>query len=381
MFRKALILLAIATVAFAGTADLSMDSRAFSVGAEPGDGQTAHWQAYNEGGEDCAACVVDGGDSYSYGDKTWMYNSTAFDFTGIEQAGVAFEYTLASADANDFMAVYAVNYEPTSGSFDPDVETPLATYDADVGSWTTVELGMETMLGESSVYVVFYWESDNTGTDDGVRINSAGVWTWDGTYNWTNLLSWDEDHDAYGPGEAVNLDLSAIAGEWGVVEFYYYAPGWDWWAEVDQVVISDDTRADLLTEDFETWPPTDWTIENYGGDEVWLSNDTTGRTNYAGGDGFCAIADSDYAGAGTTMDTGLITPMLDFSGSTTVSLDFVASYNDIVVADVFEVNLGEVTWVPEIDDAFDDLSAWTAVDEGVYSEVTETSWGEIKTLD
>jgi len=380
--EKIVIALAIVGCAFAGSVGSLQDSHALSVGVEPLDEDTAHWQAYNDGGEDCAACVVDGGDTYSMGDKAWMYNATALDLSSATMGGLGFDYKLDSADANDFMAVYAVNYEPTSGSFDPGAETPLATYDTTVG-WTYEELGLETMLGESTVYIVFYWESDNTGVDAGPRIDNAGVGTWDGSYDWTNLLSWDEDHDPYGPGEEVNLDLSDVAGSAGVVEFYYYAPSWDWWAEVDQVVISDDTRADLLTEDFETWPPTDWTIENYGGDEVWLSNDTTGRTNYAGGDGFCACADSDYAGQGTTMDTGLITPILDFSGSTSIALDFIASYNDITAAggDYFEVNLGEVIWVTEIDDAFDDLSAWTTVDEGVYSPVKDASWGYIKTLE
>jgi hypothetical protein len=379
--KKIVIALAIVGCAFAGSVGSLQDSHALSVGVEPLDEDTAHWQAYNDDGEDCAACVVDGGDTYSMGDKTWMYNSTALDISTAQMAGLAFEYKLDNADANDYLAVYAVNYEPTSGSFDPDAETPLATYDTTV-DWTLEELGLEDLLGESTVYVVFHWESDNTGVDAGPRINTAGVWSWDGSYDWTNLLYWDEDHDAYGPGEEVNLDLSAVAGSWGVVEFHYDDEGsWAWWAAVDQVVISDDTRADLLTEDFEDWPPTDWEIVDYGGTGyVWESNSTTGRTNYAGGDGLCAVADSDWD---YPMNTGLITPLLDFSGSTSIALDFTASYNDLITGggDYFEVNLGEVTWNPEIDDPFDDLSAWTTVDEGVYSPVKDSSWGYIKTLE
>ena len=33
----------------------------------------------------------------------------------------------------------------------------------------------------------------------------------DGGGTWTTLLSWSEDHDAYGPGQVVTLDITAFA--------------------------------------------------------------------------------------------------------------------------------------------------------------------------
>jgi uncharacterized repeat protein (TIGR01451 family) len=60
----------------------------------------------------------------------------------------------------------------------------------------------------------------------------------DGGGSWTQELYWNSDHNAYGPGEAVEINLDAYTGSPNViVSFHYYAPGWDWWAMVDDVVI------------------------------------------------------------------------------------------------------------------------------------------------
>ena len=94
----------------------------------------------------------------------------------------------------------------------------------------------------------------------------------------------------------------------------------------------------LLSEDFESWPPAGWTITNDGGDCVWDSTANTGRSNYAGGDGDAADADADVCGSGTTMNTGLVTPVLDMSGAASATLTFVASFN-YLSNDTFEVNV------------------------------------------
>ncbi len=107
----------------------------------------------------------------------------------------------------------------------------------------------------------------------------------------------------------------------------------------------------LLTEDFEgTFPPTNWQVVNNGGTCVWTRNDAfaTARPNYAGGQGFCADADSDKCGSGTTMDTELRTMVLDLSTATTATLKYVTSYNDIATggdyADVDASIDGGTTW-------------------------------------
>ncbi|OGD78303.1 MAG: hypothetical protein A2Y64_07075 [Candidatus Coatesbacteria bacterium RBG_13_66_14] len=210
-----------------------------------------------------------------------------------------------------------------------------------------------------------------------MRLNDASLYYWDGeSYDWSQILYWNVDHSPSGPGEAVNLDLSDGAGGFLAVDFHYNDAGWDWWAEVDQVVISDDSRADLLTEQFESsFPPGDWTVVNYQ-TYGWARNDSCYRTNYAGGSGYCADADSDWW---YPQDTHLISPPVDCSGSTSVDLNFYASYNDIGGGDYFEVLLGVAEETETVtEDEFDDLSNWTAVDEGEYLDIQNTTWGEIK---
>jgi hypothetical protein len=106
-----------------------------------------------------------------------------------------------------------------------------------------------------------------------------------------------------------------------------------------------------LEEDFEgTFPPADWVVTNNGGTCVWERNDVWGRPNYAGGDGYCADADSDACGSGTTMDTDLITPSMDLSTVTGAMFSFITSYNDIssgATSDLAMVDIstdGGTTW-------------------------------------
>jgi uncharacterized repeat protein (TIGR01451 family) len=108
----------------------------------------------------------------------------------------------------------------------------------------------------------------------------------------------------------------------------------------------------LLNEDFEgAFPPSGWTVQNNGGTCDWQRNDfwATPRPNYAGGEGFCADADSDKCGSGTTMDTELRTMTLDLSTVTTATLSYITSYNDIATAgDYGDVDIstdGGLNWV------------------------------------
>lgn len=87
-----------------------------------------------------------------------------------------------------------------------------------------------------------------------------------------------------------------------------------------------------LLQDFEgSFPPDSWQVINNGGDCVWQRNDQvpSGRPNYAGGQGFSAAADSDRCGSGSTMNTELLSPVVDLSAATTATLSFVASYRHL----------------------------------------------------
>ncbi len=107
----------------------------------------------------------------------------------------------------------------------------------------------------------------------------------------------------------------------------------------------------VLEEHFEgTFPPAGWEVVNNGGTCVWQRNDfwATPRPNYAGGVGYCADADSDKCGSGSTMDTELRTYVLDLSGLTTATLGYMAAYNDIGTGgDLADVDVsadGGSTW-------------------------------------
>jgi len=88
----------------------------------------------------------------------------------------------------------------------------------------------------------------------------------------------------------------------------------------------------LVEEYFEgTFPPTGWTVINNAVACPWVRNDfwATARPNYAGGDGFCADADADKCGSGTTwpMDTELISPSFSLAGYLNAHATFMAAYN------------------------------------------------------
>lgn len=105
--------------------------------------------------------------------------------------------------------------------------------------------------------------------------------------------------------------------------------------------------------------PQNWYIKNNGGNCVWESNNSTGLPNYTGGEGFCAVADSDWCGESSNMDTELWTPSFSIPYSsyatlcqpygsfppyaTIATLSFKASYKDAVQSpgDEFSVDISK----------------------------------------
>jgi hypothetical protein len=63
----------------------------------------------------------------------------------------------------------------------------------------------------------------------------------DGGSSWTNLLHWEEDHSAYGPGELVTVDLTPYCGNSDVIVRFHYNDntGWQWQWEIDDVEIGE----------------------------------------------------------------------------------------------------------------------------------------------
>jgi subtilisin family serine protease len=101
-----------------------------------------------------------------------------------------------------------------------------------------------------------------------------------------------------------------------------------------------DLQPTSLSEDFEgAFPPRGWSIVNAAGSDCgWARNDQVtpseepidpehgGRPNFAGGDGYVAVVDSDACGLGTVTDTALITPIIDLSYTGSAALTFLTSY-------------------------------------------------------
>ena len=80
---------------------------------------------------------------------------------------------------------------------------------------------------------------------------------------------------------------------------------------------------DGLREAFNTTSlPSGWGVINNVGVKGWSFNNPGSRANLTGGTGNFAIADSDNAGAGVSMNTELRTPVLDLSMQTQVTLTF-----------------------------------------------------------
>jgi len=91
-------------------------------------------------------------------------------------------------------------------------------------------------LSEYSTYTLTFKSdfNDFLNEDDGYVDVSL-----DGGTSWTNVFHYDSA-DFRGP-RTETVDLSAYAGQTSVqLRFHYVAPGWDWWWQVDDVIVTAD---------------------------------------------------------------------------------------------------------------------------------------------
>ncbi|HEC80796.1 MAG TPA: hypothetical protein ENI43_06075 [Firmicutes bacterium] len=332
----------------------------------------AHWQVYDEGGESCAACVVDGGSQYGSWDRTWMYNTDAFDLSGASEAYAYFDYKLDvhTEGGGDYFSLYI--YTGDMSGFVPENETPVVTFDTDQSDWTTYNIDMSSYIGESTVYFVFYWKSDMEGVAAGVRVDNATVGYWDGE-TWEEIQMWDWNTDKHYTHE--NWDISDAAGSYGKFGFHYDTGGdtWLWWWVIDNVNIYGDVSGDMVDEDFASDP--DWEQEQYSGNGVWEW--------YSSFSGFyhnfdeCYICDSD-GHSSWVYDVEVFTPVFDAKDDSVVTLEFDSEYENIGTNNHAIGNL-YVADFEEYADPFDNLDGWTTVDEGAAT-IEDTSLGNIKAI-
>jgi hypothetical protein len=58
----------------------------------------------------------------------------------------------------------------------------------------------------------------------------------DNGVSWINVLHWMEHHDFYGPGEYVEINLLPFRESSPLhIRFHFFAPGWDWYWEIDEI--------------------------------------------------------------------------------------------------------------------------------------------------
>lgn len=90
------------------------------------------------------------------------------------------------------------------------------------------------------------------------------------------------------------------------------APGYSWFYP-----------GEVLGERFDTCSlPAGWSVNNLGGSCSWTFDNPGQQPNLTGGTGCFAIADSDFCGTGTTMNTELVSPQVDCSALAQVHLEF-----------------------------------------------------------
>ncbi len=123
-----------------------------------------------------------------------------------------------------------------------------------------------------------------------------------------------------------------------------------------------------FVEDFETWPPSGWTIVNNAGTGglVWNSNLSYGDSNYTGGAGLAADVNSDR-NQYKRYNTELITPLIDPDTLVNLTLTYRANfqvYSGNEALDLDIKNVGDPTWTT--------ISHWVENHGSLYSLPGET---------
>ncbi len=113
----------------------------------------------------------------------------------------------------------------------------FAVADSDAcGSGTTMNTDLVSPLfdvsGLSQVNLSFAYDYNNLSSSE---VAAADV-SADGGATWVNVVTWTTDQR--GPATFTQDVTALLAGSTQArVRFHYYAPGWDWWWEVDNVVL------------------------------------------------------------------------------------------------------------------------------------------------
>jgi hypothetical protein len=144
------------------------------------------------------------------------------------------------------------------------------------------------------------------------------------------------------------------------------------------------TETVLLEEDFDSWPPPDWSVvDNAGSGCLWSddTNEAYSEGNRTDGTGGFADADSDDCGADNIMDSDLISPLLDASAFDSVMVSFTHDFdNDSSVeghVDLFDGQTWMTIWTAPVDSngSVSVLHLGATADTQIRFHYRDTEWG------
>jgi uncharacterized repeat protein (TIGR01451 family) len=100
-------------------------------------------------------------------------------------------------------------------------------------SLITPRIDMSTLSSAGVSFMLSYYHFGSSRFDVDVSLNDGG--------SWTNVYTRNSSSSAQGPGTPVTIDLGAHVGSsQSRLRFRYVAPGWNWWAMVDQIQVYGD---------------------------------------------------------------------------------------------------------------------------------------------
>ena len=144
-----------------------------------------------------------------------------------EGTGVIWENLIGCGESGNF----------TGGSGD------TACVSSDIAGVIEYDTELHTSVFDDSVthfaYLVNY---QNLAAQDFLNVDIST----DGGGNWTNMLSWNEDHGGFRstPGEQVVLDLTPYLDgtDNNIIRWHYFDPDtsdWDWYVQIDDVILGE----------------------------------------------------------------------------------------------------------------------------------------------
>ncbi|MCX7022914.1 MAG: hypothetical protein NTW26_11720 [bacterium] len=357
MKALALFVILVAAACLAGNA--------LSVGSvEPPTEYNAHWQLIHDG---VVGCVRDGLDAYGSNDSAGLvYMGPSINIHGYDGVLLRIQYSQVSADPGDYCTLYV---------YDSDYEHYLTHIFEDEDSGY-VDLMLDGLYGTRDLSIAFDWVSDETGVDEGFRLNSIemygsiwgeGEYTPIATLGATNDVT---DHQTFDVTEMKYSMMSCLSFE--------YATDLDtqgWWA-VDNVDLKEDGESILPrqaggygVEDFENGG---WYQDQHG-----LSGEWEIGTDHATGDMSGANWQCDSAAnPGSSYQAETFTPWVAGGGTGTFTLDFDTWYHPMGTGEYASLGYYGANVYDVYFEYFHNLDDWDTLDYG--EDVVDTSWGAIK---